>query len=83
MNKTYWVGESLFTSTGRDINIWHEYFDKKLKYDLLNKLLTRLTILKINNDKVEFKIKNNHIKTIDSIAKKLANDLVFILDQQK
>ena len=72
------IGESLSAQHNVEYENWEAYFDSQINSEFLDNLLRRFTVLKIQNNEVEFQVKQNYDMTIDAIAAKLANDLFFL-----
>lgn len=78
VEQAFLIGDGMVTSNNLDFDKWNQYAsNKQLVSDNLDEIMARMSILTINDQNVEFKIKNNYLKTMEAISFKLAQNLFY------
>jgi hypothetical protein len=83
VKKTLEIDNYLIAQDHLSFDEWKLFLETINIYDMLDVLIKRMSILFINGENVEFKIKNNYISTMNTMADKLAKNLFYEFKKQQ
>lgn len=77
INQSMIYVEQLINENKLNMEEWDRFIGGKDINEALDSIIKKLTILNMHDGRVDFKIKNNYVKTLDTISIKLANNLFY------
>lgn len=83
VKKTLEIDNCLIAQNDLPFDKWESFLETINIYNLLDDLINKMSILFINGENIEFKIKNNYISTMNTMADKLAKNLFYEFKKQQ